>query len=183
MMTILFGDFDITGYWVESDSANTDYVGEPLTNKMVTSIENELGYKLPRAYIELLRSQNGGIPRLTCHRVHEPLAWAEPYITISRIFGMDRSKPYSLCGSLGSRFFIDELGYPPIGVYFCNTPSAGHDMVCLDYRKCGPDGEPAVIHIDQEAGFRITFVAENFETFIRGLESDEGLNRYLDSGL
>jgi len=46
-------------------------------------------------------------------------------------------------------------------------------MICLDYRKCGPQGEPQIVHIDQEGDYRITFVAENFESFIRGLEGDE----------
>jgi hypothetical protein len=43
-------------------------------------------------------------------------------------------------------------------------------MICLDYRKCGPTGEPCVVHVDQELDYAITHVAENFESFIRGLE-------------
>ena len=46
-------------------------------------------------------------------------------------------------------------------------------MVCLDYRGCGPGGEPQVVHIDQECDYKITFVAKNFEAFIRGLEDTE----------
>jgi len=30
-----------------------------------------------------------------------------------------------------------------------------------------------MVHVDQEFGYKITFVADNFEKFIRGLESDE----------
>lgn len=46
-------------------------------------------------------------------------------------------------------------------------------MLCLDYRQFGPNGEPTVVHLDQELDYKITFVAPDFETFIRGLEGDE----------
>ena len=45
-------------------------------------------------------------------------------------------------------------------------------MLCLDYRACGPTGEPQVVHIDQELDYKIVVVAKNFELFIRGLEDD-----------
>ena len=77
----------------------------------------------------------------------------------------------SLGGECGSAFWVEEWGYPPIGIYFADCPSAGHDMICLDYRKCGPNGEPSVVHVDQEWDYRMTFLAETFERFIRGLES------------
>ncbi len=168
-----FGDFDTTDFWDNSKYAKEEYVGEPLTDDLVASIENELGYKLPQAYIELMKCQNGGTPRLTNHRIKEPTSWAEDHVAITGIYGINRSKSCSLRGRFGSQFWIDELGYPPIGVYFCDCPSAGHDMICLDYRECGPDGEPQVVHVDQELDYRITFVSDNFEKFIRGLESDE----------
>jgi hypothetical protein len=46
-------------------------------------------------------------------------------------------------------------------------------MICLDYRECGIEGEPQVVHIDQELDYKITFVAPNFESFIRGLEKED----------
>jgi hypothetical protein len=46
-------------------------------------------------------------------------------------------------------------------------------MICLDYRDCGVLGEPQVVHVDQEFDYKITFVADNFESFIRGLVGDE----------
>jgi len=173
-MTLVFGDFGVTDFWDNGDYARENYVGEPLTDELLASIEEELGYRLPRTYIELMKAQNGGTPRLTNHRTQEATSWAEDHIAITGIYGINRSKPYSLCGRTGSQFWVDEWEYPPIGVYFCDCPSAGHDMICLDYRRCGPDGEPHVVHVDQEFDYRITPVAQTFEELIRGLESDEG---------
>jgi hypothetical protein len=70
------------------------------------------------------------------------------------------------------------MGYPDIGIYVCDCPSAGHDMVYLDYRKNGKDGEPEVVHIDQELDYSITFLAENFESFIRGLIHESVYDRF-----
>ena len=174
-MPMVFDDFDVSHFWNNSDYAKREYIGEPLSEELVASIEKELGYTLPQAYIELMKYQNGGIPRFLNHRTQEPTSWAEDHIAITGIYGINRSKPCSVGGSFGSQFWIDEWGYPAIGVYFCDCPSAGHDMLCLDYRQCGAEDEPQVVHIAQEFDYKITFVAENFEQFIRGLEGEDTL--------
>lgn len=175
-MAMVFGDFDLQQFWTPSEYALKDYVDAPLTDQAVAAIERELGYKLPASYVELMQFQNGGIPRRTNHRAKEPTTWADDHIAITGIFAIGSEKPCSLCGAIGSRFWVDEWGYPPIGVYFADCPSAGHDMVCLDYRACGPTGEPQVVHIDQERDYKIVFVAENFEAFIRGLKDDSAFD-------
>lgn len=172
-MTRIFSDHDLQDFWEDSDYARREYAGSPLTDDAIAKVENELGYKLPRAYIELSRHQNGGIPKRTNHRTMERTSWAPDHIAITGIYSIGREKSCSLCGKCGSRFWIEEWGYPPIGVYFADCPSAGHDMLCLDYREGGPQGEPRVVHVDQEWDYKITLVAENFESFIKGLEADE----------
>jgi hypothetical protein len=56
-MNTIFGDFDVSDFWKDSEYANAEYVGDSLTDEMVKSIEDELEYKLPQAYIELMRYQ------------------------------------------------------------------------------------------------------------------------------
>ena len=46
-------------------------------------------------------------------------------------------------------------------------------MIFLDYSDCGPEGEPCVVHIDQEADYEITYLADNFKDFIDGLFNNE----------
>ncbi|WP_409370253.1 SMI1/KNR4 family protein [Lysinibacillus sp. 38-6] len=168
-----FSDMSLADFWDDSEYAKSSYQSEPPTDELIDSIEKELGYKLPASYIALMKQQNGGVPKNTCFPTEEPTSWAEDHIAITGIMGIGREKSYSLCGDLGSPFMIEEWGYPDIGVVICDCPSAGHDVVMLDYRACGRDGEPEVIHVDQEDDYEITFLADNFEAFIRGLVSED----------
>lgn len=167
-----FEGFDFTDFWDDSDYALEEYVCEPPDDKLIAEIEEELGYKLPESYIWLMKQHNGGIPSNDCFPCDEPTSWAEDHIAITGIMGIGRNKNYTICGELGSQFMIEEWGYPNIGVAICDCPSAGHDMIFLDYRECGPQGEPKVVHIDQECDYDITPLADSFEDFIRGLVSE-----------
>ncbi len=168
-----FNGFDLAQFWKDSEYARKAYVLPAPTDISIASVEKKLGYKLPGSYIELMQYQNGGIPVKTAYPTKTPTSWAKNHVAISGILGIGDSKSYSLCGELGSQFMKDEWGYPEIGVYFGDCPSAGHDMICLDYRACGPSGEPQVVHVDQEFDYRITMLADTFEEFVRGLRNDE----------
>lgn len=168
-----FSDMSLDDFWDDSEYAREAYLSEPPTDELIASIEEELGYKLPSSYIALMKHRNGGVPKNTCFPTEDATSWAEDHIAISGILGIGREKDYSLCGEFGSPFMIEDWGYPDIGVVICDCPSAGHDVVMLDYRACGRDGEPEVIHVDQEGDYEITFLADNFEAFIKGLVSEE----------
>src|SRR5687767_7813932 len=165
----IYNDLDLTSFWDDSEYSLKEYVDQKPSDQLIYSIEQELGYKLPVSYIELMKLHNGGIPKNTCFPTNEPTSWANDHVAITGIFGIGRNKTYSLCGSLGSKFMIDEWNYPQIGICICDCPSAGHDLIMLDYSKHGNCGEPEVVHVDQENDFKITFLAKNFETFIKGL--------------
>ena len=125
MNKTLFDDLDIS-YWHNSEYAQKYYVGITPTNEQVEEVENELGYKLPQSYIALIKQQNGGMPINTCFPTSVPTCWAENHIAISGIMGIDKNKPYSLCGEMGNSFWIEEWGYPAIGIAICTTPTASH---------------------------------------------------------
>ena len=169
----IFHDIDFDIFWEEDDYYTEEYTGTYPGDDLVAEAEQELGYKLPASYIELMRVRNGGAPLKTIHATTEPTSWAEDHIAITGIFGLDSKKVSSLCGDNGSAFWIEEWGYPADGVYICDCPSAGHDMILLDYSSCGLQGEPCVVHVDQENDYKKTFLAKDFETFIRGLRAEE----------
>ena len=172
-MSEIFADFDFSKFWNESEYYDREYTDNPLTQDKIDLVEKQLGYKLPAAYIEFMSHRNGGAPIKFCHRTSTSTSWASDHVAMTGFLSIGSRKNYSLCGDTGSEFMIDEWGYPPIGIYFADCPSAGHDMLCLDYSACGPKGEPRVVHVDQERDYAVTHVANSFESFIRGLEAED----------
>ena len=164
----MFEDFDFTGFW-RTDNG----IDEPPTDELIAEVEKELGYKLPASYIWLMKQHNGGRPRKTACPSEDPTSWAKDHGSVHSFLSIGKEKTHSLCGELGSNFWMREWGYPNIGVAIADCPSGGHDMIFLDYRKCGKDGEPSVVWVDAEANYRITKLANNFEEFIRNLRLEK----------
>lgn len=169
-----FEGFDFEGFWNDREYSLKNYVEPAPSDELIASIEEELGgFRLPAAYVELARMHNGGLLKRNCHPMDEPTGWADDHIAITGLYAIGRTSNYSLCGETGSKFWEEEWGYPPIGVCIANTPSAGHEMIVLDYSECGKQGEPRVVYVDQEDDYSITFVAPDFVTFVRGLVNEE----------
>lgn len=162
-------DADLIGLWDNCAYSLEKYVGHIPTDGDIAEIEAELGYLLPSSYKWLIKRQNGGILAKTCFKAPFQRDWAQDILNVESIYGIDREKPYSLCGSTGSRFWTSEWGYPDIGIAICGTESGGHGMIFLDYSDCGKSGEPCVVQIDQESDYELTYLADDFASFVRGL--------------
>jgi hypothetical protein len=164
-------------FWVKSSHSKETYECERLTDDSVAKIEKLLGYKLPVSYINLMKTKNGGTPK----KCNFPLSkgkkkGSDSFVVVEGLYGISKSKNCSLGGTEGSKFWIREWKYPKIGVYFADTDSGGHDMLCLDYSKNGPQGEPQVAHVLQDIPkYHVRIIAETFEDFIRGLVSDKAV--------
>lgn len=156
-------------FWDDSDY----FTGPPLTSEALKNAETNLGFKLPEAYIELLRSRNGGTPRRDCFPTATPTSWAADHIALSGIRGIGGEWGID-SPTLGSEVMIREWGYPRVGVVVGECPSAGHDVVMLDYSLVGPEGEPRIIHVETERDpLEVTVLAPNFAQFINGLVDAE----------
>ncbi|MEJ2857867.1 MULTISPECIES: SMI1/KNR4 family protein [unclassified Saccharothrix] len=144
------------------------YTGPPLTEDLVRGAETSLGVRLPRAYLGLLARRNGGTPRRRCVFTPFPTSWAPDHFEIRGLRGIGGKWGID-SPDLGSRYMVEEWGYPDVGVVICQLPSAGHDTVMLDYRDCGPEGEPAVVYVDEDRVPRR--VADTFAQFTTTLRT------------
>jgi hypothetical protein len=78
---------------------------------------------------------------------------------------------------------IREWGYPDVGIFIGQTPSAGHDGIMLDYSECGRDGEPRIIHVDVEGDkHQVQVLAPNLESFLRGLVDCGPFHERMEAG-
>jgi hypothetical protein len=168
-----FEGMDFTGFWDDGDYSRDNHTEPPPSDALIAEVEAGLGFRLPDAYVELARMRNGGCVAWCCYPMAQPTSWADDHIAITSIAAIGRGTSNSLLGDLGSPFMQSEWGYPEWGVVFTDNPSAGHDVLMLDYRQCGPQGEPAVVFVDQESDYAVTPVAPDFATFIRGLVSED----------
>lgn len=157
-----------TNSWTEFFDDSNYFTGPPLTNEMIRAAEAKLGYKLPESYLRLLRTKNGGSPKRKCFPTGKP-DWAEDHVEVTGVLGIGGAWGID-SEQRGSSYMISEWGYPSVGIFVGQTPSAGHDGVMLDYRECGRDGEPRVIHVDVEGDEpQVQVLAASFEAFLLGL--------------
>lgn len=149
----------------------------PLSAAAILPIEDALGYTLPTRYRQLMQLQNGGCAKNTLIRLYDSEAQA-PERQGAGVAGKKhcetRVDTFFRLDSLAEdhQHSVDEWGYPDIGLYIARCPSAGHQMIALDYRHNGPAGEPSVVLVDQTDDYSITPLADNFEQFVSRLEPD-----------
>ena len=137
------------------------FMGPPLTDDLVREAERRLGYKLPAAYLRLLRLRNGGSPRRDYFHVEGLRGWTAGYLKIDSLRGI---------GDHWRSIDANHDNYPRIGLVICDTPSGGHDYVMLDYSQCGPKGEPRVVHAEQGCdASEVTVLAPDFLAFVAAL--------------
>ncbi|WP_326556571.1 SMI1/KNR4 family protein [Micromonospora sp. NBC_01796] len=168
-----FPELDLDTFWDDSDYAMRAYVDGPPSDGLVASVEVELGFRLPALYVALMRLHNGGMPRNTCCPAPKRTTWADDHVAVSGIMGIGRQKDYSLAGSAGSRFWIDEWGYPAIGVYFADCPSAGHDMIASTTETADPAASRRWSMSTRKVDYRVTVLAPNFVSFVQALRPEE----------
>lgn len=180
--TASVGEAEFGDFWDDSAETAEHFVLAPPTDEQIAAVEEQLVFKLPASYIKMMKLHNGGVPRYRYFPVSDTDATEKRRIEVSGMLGIGREKRHSLCGEAGSRFIIEQGGYPEIGVVLCEYPTES-EVVMLDYRASGNAGEPEVVHIDKNQGYKITWLAPDFDTFIRGLVNEENRSPNLQGSL
>lgn len=109
------------------------YLQPPLTDTTIQAAEKQIGYPLPREYLDLLRVQNGGYIRYglpdTLNEIIAGIGPGYPSLT---------SVDWEECQ--------DQVGFRLKGLY--PFDGDGHWNLCLDYRKTPT--KPTISYVDVE---------------------------------
>lgn len=112
--------------------------GPVLDDTMVARFELLFGLRLPEALVEVLRQSNGG--RLRRTSLGEQ-AGRRP-LRVRDLAGIGYDE-----GLEASSRLCEEWGYPRPSLVLS---SEGPVATLLDYRRCGPHGEPSVVFVDTD---------------------------------
>ena len=136
------------------------YVQPDLTDETIADAENEIGYKLPKEYLDLLKIQNGGYIRFTLKdTLHREISGIGPYFpSITNFEWLSEYEGLS----------FDTRGLFPFD-------GDGHWNICLDYRN--NKIEPEVTYIDIESDYE-KLIAPTFRDYLNLLEL-ETENKYV----
>lgn len=164
-------DMDFSDFWHDIKESERRYEAQKPDLRLIRSVQDELGFVLPDTFVELMKMHNGGMLNRCWYPINFPAETYADYIQVTHLLGIDREIAYSLCGRFGSKFLLeDKGGLETAGIAFANCISPTRAILILDYRTCGPDGEPCVTYINSQT-HEESVIAPNFEIFVRGLKT------------
>jgi hypothetical protein len=183
MSQIVFND----PFWYEPTSATYS----ALTDEMVEWNGRHLGVTFPSLLIGLLRRLNGGCPHTPSFNLPGNVIEAHVGLRSSKyiqeIFGIHPNVAKANGqGWSDHKDWADHLEYrPPDGIILFALLGSDRDFLSLDYRMCGPHGEPAIVVYDSEPqGGAVIPVAASLSEFLPTLFSSETHDVYgIKSGL
>ncbi|CAM5313210.1 SMI1/KNR4 family protein [Streptomyces canus] len=159
-------------FWADGEYG----VQPPLTDEMVREAQRVLGVTLPSALLDLLRVQNGGVVAADhdAFPTSRPTSWSQDHVPFDALMGIGRLE--RLTSLLDSPYLVEEWGLSSPIVLLSGD---GHCWIGLDYRGCGPDGDPSVTWFDIELDTELT-LASDFRTFVENLTAASGFDLDLD---
>ncbi len=141
----------------------------PLTQDVIVAAERELGLALPADLLRLLRTQNGGVVADAWDACPaDPNFYAADHVPFDHLHGLGPAGLPEVTTLLDTPYLVQEWDLPSPVLLLSGQ---GHYWVALDYRTCGPTGEPSVTWIHNEMEHELP-LAPDFRTFVERLTPD-----------
>ncbi|MFD9626960.1 SMI1/KNR4 family protein [Peribacillus muralis] len=150
-MESIFEEFD--------DLDFDDYKLSKITENDILDAEKNLNINLPKEYIDLLKTQNGGYLKYSALPVSFENSYADDHIAVDFLFGIKTNE-----GIYKSNYLLNEWGIEEKD--FITISGDGHTWLVLDYRN--NKVEPQITFIDIEEN-KTTVIFKSFKEMINNL--------------
>lgn len=139
---------------------------EPLTDDMIASAERQLGVRLPKSYLDALRTKNGGSTtgnyfKLPAQHVPDHLRHYvdHGYVAVLELNGIGSGDDTIL----ETDYLVGEWGLPsPIVI----LSGAGHWWIVFDYRVANEN--PPIVFLDSDSGDTL-HLSNDFASFLSSI--------------
>lgn len=158
--------------WKDNVESVSTFICKDASIEDIRSCENQLGFKLPEAYISLMAGHNGGLLRKNVFPLQDRDGKIIKYFICDFLNAIGNNGEFSLLSDWSQ---WKRPGYKKGVLIGLHMPDNGHGLqFYLDYSRCGAQGEPRVtVHTFSRQNGRPKNteieLAENFEVFIQGL--------------
>lgn len=163
-------DFDFKNFWNDSAESKRDWILPMPTDDELLEIEKKLGYKLPQAYIELMKnSHNGGLLK---RNAYVKLNKENEITELCRIDYIDSIN--KLKSESERKAFPGLASLPDVGIYF-GSHIEGREKFALDY-SAADSSEPhisVILYSVKDKKYYPKRIADNFQEFIESLRKLE----------
>ncbi|MFH8383877.1 SMI1/KNR4 family protein [Kitasatospora sp. NPDC018058] len=147
------------------DTGSDGTVQPALTDEALSQARRLLGVTLPAALLDLLRHRDGGevADSRNVFPTVRPTSWSADHVPFDSVLGIGRRA--GTMSLLDSPYLVGEWGLPAEVVLVSGD---GPCWIGLDYRVCGPHGEPSVTWFDADTGEELA-LAPDVRSFAEGL--------------
>ncbi|WP_099223449.1 DUF4303 domain-containing protein [Listeria costaricensis] len=166
---------DIKKFWKNTEESRKDFMSKPPSNELIQCIEATVGWTLPKAYIEIMRIQNGGLLKKRFFQCKDRTGHIQKTVQCEGLLSIGNDRPFSIMEFYESEknewvrsIFTQGV---VIGITFT---SIGMDYFSLNYVNKGKNNKPQVVFHTREWRSQewqpVDYVlAESFEEFFTGL--------------
>lgn len=151
------------------------------SNSDIKWVENEIGVKFPKSFISINTKCDEGIPERDNINFFDNVLEGAHGTCIGRFLSLNRKKNTKFNHLVFLERNPPEF-FPEGIIAFANEPAGNY--FCFDYRKGKDNLNPPVVfwnHEGADTPEAISFLAENFESFLKMLKTEEEAEKEYES--
>ncbi len=146
-----------------------------VSEERIAFLENEIGIKFPTLFVDLVKEHDGGYPTPSCFKYYNYSLESYFGNGVGAFLCLEKNEYGDLLST-----YQDPPEFFPIGLVAFSQDGGGN-YVCFDYRKGKDSLDPPVVYWSHESeeGKDVSFLANNFEEFLKILKTDEEMDELL----